>query len=414
MNTGRVRPTGTGTILVTVSVLFLAGGWWAHYPELAMMGAVGVAAAATAFAVALSLPPVPPIERNRPLAAVGDELEVIVLASGARHHPRIRRWHIADMVRTPVAGAQESLVRMPPGAVGYRVAAERRGCHIFGPPAAYWQDPLGLLRAQHMYRGDEATVLVWVTPWTDNRVMSVTTRARLDDEGSAAAAAPVLGGTSFHGLRDYEAGDDVRLVDWRATARRGGQLIVRQYAVPDPVPADLGHVIVLDTHAASYPGGVAGDTAFEDAIEIAASLCAAGARDGQVTVLAMTADLAGPRVVRRPTGQDALDAAMNRLARAERSAAGVSPWLWAARPPAGMWQEVGALTIVTGAGGQDTPAALEAERGRAPVMTLVRAGVRSATAEALAFDAYARGAVTRIAVLESRQFASAWNEFRAR
>jgi uncharacterized protein (DUF58 family) len=237
----RVRLTGTGTALVAVSAVFLTGGWWARYPELVMAGAVGVAAVAVAFACVLALPPLPEIRRNRPVAAVGDDMEVILIGSGASPPSGMLRWVVVDQVRTPAAGTRGSLVRVTPGAVGYRFAARRRGCHVFGPPMACWQDPLGLLRAEHTYRGDEAAVSVWVRPWADGSVSSVTARARTDEENTPAVGNPVLGGAAFHGLRDYEPGDDVRLIDWRATARRAGQLTVRQYAAPDPVPAQLGH-----------------------------------------------------------------------------------------------------------------------------------------------------------------------------
>src|SRR5262249_58314739 len=49
-------------------------------------------------------------------------------------------------------------------------------------------------------------------------------------------------GTEFDSLREYVIGDDVRSIDWRATARRG-DVVVRTWR-PEP---DRRVVIVLDT-----------------------------------------------------------------------------------------------------------------------------------------------------------------------
>jgi uncharacterized protein (DUF58 family) len=66
-------------------------------------------------------------------------------------------------------------------------------------------------------------------------------------EGMVATRGPGRG-TEFDSLRDYVRGDDVRAIDWRATARRGaggaaGGLMVRQYR-PE---RDRRLIIVLDT-----------------------------------------------------------------------------------------------------------------------------------------------------------------------
>ncbi|HET7476782.1 MAG TPA: DUF58 domain-containing protein [Dermatophilaceae bacterium] len=99
-------------------------------------------------------------------------------------------------------------------------------------------------------------------------------------------------GTEFDSLRDYVVGDDVRSIDWRATARRGG-VVVRTWQ-PE---RDRRIVLVLDTSRTS--AGRVGDTPRLDAAMDAALLLAAlAARAGDRVDF-----LAGDRRVRaRLTG----------------------------------------------------------------------------------------------------------------
>ena len=91
-------------------------------------------------------------------------------------------------------------------------------------------------------------------------------------------------GTEFDSLRDYVRGDDVRSIDWRATARRndptspsGRRLVVRTWR-PE---RDRRVVIVVDsgrTSAARIDNEPRIDTAFESALLLAALASSAGDR----------------------------------------------------------------------------------------------------------------------------------------
>ncbi len=89
-------------------------------------------------------------------------------------------------------------------------------------------------------------------------------------------------GTEFDSLREYVRGDDVRSIDWRATARRndpqgGHKLMVRTWR-PE---RDRRVVIVIDsgrTSAARIAGEPRIDTAFESALLLAALATRAGDR----------------------------------------------------------------------------------------------------------------------------------------
>ncbi len=97
-------------------------------------------------------------------------------------------------------------------------------------------------------------------------------------------------GTEFDSLRDYVRGDDVRSVDWRATARRqdptrtsGQRLVVRTWR-PE---RDRRVVIVIDSgrnSAARIDNEPRLDTAFESALLLAALASSAGDRVDLVIV----------------------------------------------------------------------------------------------------------------------------------
>jgi len=81
-------------------------------------------------------------------------------------------------------------------------------------------------------------------------------------------------GTEFDSLRDYVRGDDVRSIDWRATARRS-DLVVRTWR-PE---RDRRVVIIVDsgrTSAARIDDEPRIDTAFESALLLAALASSAG------------------------------------------------------------------------------------------------------------------------------------------
>lgn len=384
MTERRVRLTGTGLGAAFVCAALLAWGWWARYPELAMTGAVGGAAVVAALGQAALLSPVPVLSRQRLDAGVGDKLEVRLLAP---HSARpAGPWHLTDRVVRPVAsaGPGDCLAVLPRGAVGYLLVAERRGEHVFGPCTVSWSDPLGLVRAEQVHK---ETVTTWVRPRIHDSVRLGSGRARTPGQAPSDSHTP---GDAFYGLRDYQPGDDVRLVDWRATARHAGQLIVRQYAAPDPVPAVLPHMVVLDVETSSYPGR-GGESAFEDAVEIAASLCAAGARSGQPVICATTGQRDAPL-------EDGLDAILDRLARAVRIT-GEPPWRHETR--------VDALTVVTGTAGPAASAWL-ASVGDLPEVTMVRVGIRGGDPGDPVSAPGDEGAFL-IAVESAAMFAPRWN-----
>jgi uncharacterized protein (DUF58 family) len=167
------------------------------------------------------------------------------------------------------------------------------------------RDPLGLTQSA---RRHGTTETLWVYPRI-HAVAPLASGRRRDLEGPTHDNAS--GSITFHALREYVTGDDLRLIHWRSTARTG-TLMVRQQADPSQPHA----TIVLDVHGSSYPGGGdggggrggGGDEAFEAAVEAAASLVVAStSRRFPVRLLTGDTLLASGRSGRRGTASALLD-----------------------------------------------------------------------------------------------------------
>jgi uncharacterized protein (DUF58 family) len=117
-------------------------------------------------------------------------------------------------------------------------------------------------------------------------------------------------GTEFDSLRDYVPGDDVRSIDWRATARRSN-VVVRTWR-PE---RDRQVAIVIDSGRLSA-GRVGDAPRLDHAMDAALLLAALATRAGdRVSLLAC--DSAVRADVRRPGPEDVLPSFVNALANVE-------------------------------------------------------------------------------------------------
>ncbi|MCU1544101.1 MAG: hypothetical protein JWM50_1966 [Microbacteriaceae bacterium] len=154
---------------------------------------------------------------------------------------------------------------------------ERRAAHVtirsFGP-----------LRLVARQASIAVSGSISVLPPFNSRKHLPSRLARLRELDGATSVMVRGPGTEFDSLRDYVRGDDVRSIDWRATARRGdpstgsgSKLVVRTWR-PE---RDRRVVIVVDsgrTSAARIENEPRLDTAFESALLLAALASRAGDR----------------------------------------------------------------------------------------------------------------------------------------
>jgi uncharacterized protein (DUF58 family) len=131
--------------------------------------------------------------------------------------------------------------------------------------------PLGLAGRQRSLRAD--WTVRTLPPFTSRRHLP-SRLARLRDMDGRQAIAVRAQGTEFDSLREYVPGDDVRSIDWRATAR-AADVMVRTWR-PE---RDRRVVIVLDTGRTSA-ARIADETRLDLAMDAALLLAALASRAG--------------------------------------------------------------------------------------------------------------------------------------
>ena len=260
----RVLPTLTrdGATAVAAAVVLVAIGWALGYEALTVVGVAAAIAVAIGWAVAYSVPTlevartIQPTRVERANPAFG-LLEVRNAAS--------RRSRPCHAVET-IAPGPDIVVAIPSlrpdraVSVPYRIPTHRRGTLSIGPLAIERRDPLGLWHARRPL-GRAVTLLVQphVTP-LDPRPSG---RARHID--GPVSNDSTKGTQTFHSLREYTPGDDIRHVHWRSTARTGTMMVREHVDTSEPTT-----VVVLDLRAERYRGD-----RFEEAVDVVASVAAA-------------------------------------------------------------------------------------------------------------------------------------------
>ncbi|MGI5421425.1 DUF58 domain-containing protein [Actinomadura luteofluorescens] len=288
-----LTPLGWGT--AAGSVLLYAAGWWLGYPEPAVLAVAGLAAVGAA---ALWTLPRPKLEVGREIAPARVE----------RGEPAVGVLHVTNRGRgvrglsaedaagsTPVA---VDIPRLRPGGgrtVTYRLPTSRRGEIPVGPLRLVRADPLRLARRVREYG---APRVLLVRPRTVRLALLPSGRAH-HLEGPTSDRSPA-GTATFHALREYVIGDELRHIHWKSSARTG-TLMVRQL-VDASLPTTT---VVLEARPGSWPE----PDDFELAVDAAASV-AAGAASASFPVRILTGD---GQVADTRGGPDDVEVLLDRL-----------------------------------------------------------------------------------------------------
>ena len=199
------------------------------------------------------------------------------------------RRTIPMTIATQVFGAQRVRTVIPKlrggerGTRAYRLPTTRRGVFDVEPVELTRRDPFELFRRS---RRQAEVERIWVYP----RVVGLGTppagRTR-NLEGPSSDTSP-QGNITFHRLRDYVDGDDLRLVHWRSSARAGKLVVKHNVDTSQPYT-----VVLFDTRPGSYT-----EEAFEQAVDLAASVVSAAAANKSPVELRSTDGtvLGGPRL----------------------------------------------------------------------------------------------------------------------
>jgi uncharacterized protein (DUF58 family) len=177
------------------------------------------------------------------------------------------------------------------------VIARRRGRHVLPAPASRVTGPLGLGAWTHR-SGDPSELVVYPDLPGARRLAASVRRGRLRDEGRRRG--PLGLGTEFEAVRDYLPDDDIRHVNWRASARLG-----RPMSNQFRVERDRDVVCIVDCGrlmAAPAGSGTRLDAAIDAAVAVSAVAEELGDRCG---TLAFAGDLLRTLSPRR-RGTDAI------------------------------------------------------------------------------------------------------------
>jgi uncharacterized protein (DUF58 family) len=215
-------PTPRGWGVATVGAMLLLAGVVSQYRELALLG--GAAVLAVGVAVLLVGQPGAVVAR-RSVGLTRTMPGHVVPVRLSAHNTGLRAVQLhervadADGERTVALPSVKGRAQVESG---YRLGAARRGVVELGPLWAGRADPLGLAS---LLRRNGGTDRIWVHPrWVYLRAIP---SGRVNDPDGLVDGGRA-GALTFHTLRDYVPGDDLRHVHWRSSARQD-KLVVREY-----------------------------------------------------------------------------------------------------------------------------------------------------------------------------------------
>jgi uncharacterized protein (DUF58 family) len=169
------------------------------------------------------------------------------------------------------------------GTRAYRLPTTRRGIFDVAPLEVARRDAFELFRLSHRYGRVER---IWVYP----RIVALRTLPSGKTrhlEGPSSETSP-QGSITFHRLREYLPGDDLRLIHWRSSARLDTLLVKHNVDTSQPYT-----VVIFDQRPSLYTAEL-----FEQAVDVTASVVVASAVNKAPVELRLTDGtvLGGPRV----------------------------------------------------------------------------------------------------------------------
>ena len=266
-------------MLAAGAVLLVAGGRLLGVVELFVMGTGALALVVAALAY---------VRFARYRLEAGRELRPARVHAGSDSRVELTVRNTSER-RSPVLAAQDPfdggrraarflLAPLAPGEAAraaYRLPTDRRGVFDLGPLELELSDPFGV--ATTSVEAAPATKLT-VYPRIDRIEPLPLTRGNDPYAGADHPTALAAVGEDFYALREYDRGDDLRRVHWKATARLD-ELMVRQ----DEMPWQGRATVLLDLRQ-----GVHTPESVEIAVSAAASIVSAGWRHRSLVRLVAT------------------------------------------------------------------------------------------------------------------------------
>lgn len=158
----------------------------------------------------------------------------------------------------------------------YSLTCQRRGEHRLPPVKVVSGAPFGLFSVSRLFHHEQSFL---VYPAIE-KLPQTHTRARVAISLGELVSPRDRGDShSLRALREYAPGDDLRHVHWKASAKRGGNLLIREHHAQAPSRVQ----ILLDSSAQTDEFSLA----FERAVVLAASVLWAAHREGTQTELGL-------------------------------------------------------------------------------------------------------------------------------
>ncbi len=216
--------------VVACAVLFVAGHFWPAFTALGWLGTGAIALLTAAEAILLIRHEQGfSIARTVPRRFSNGDENSVRLTLENHLNTRVAVEVIEELPVQFQARGQRYSVGLEKGGqreVTYNVRPTQRGRYTFGLASAYVATGLGLV--QRRFRGGEAhEASVYPAFLQLERYQLLAATSRLEQIGVKKMRR--LGHTlEFEHIREYTTGDDIRTLNWRASARRGS-LMVNQF-----------------------------------------------------------------------------------------------------------------------------------------------------------------------------------------
>jgi uncharacterized protein (DUF58 family) len=280
--------TVSGQVLVVVGIAFWCIGRYAGGRPLYMLS-YGVVAVVVASKVATRR--APPVEATRsdtsPRVTEGAEVTLRLVLTARR---RVTNLLVEE--RLPLVFGQQATVPVAtispdaPVEHAFSITTWRRGVYDVGPLTVRWGDPFGLTRREATLADPIQLVVHPTVEQVSDRPL---TRMWEDPPFRPPISRPWPNGMELYGMRQYQPGDDVRRVVWRAYLRTGKLLVQdAEQGISDKV------VILLDADRRQHSKGLVSES-FEAGVRTVASLGSHHlAHDYEVTIEGNGGRIVGP------------------------------------------------------------------------------------------------------------------------
>lgn len=305
----KIGLTPIGILGVVIAVLLWLLGYWVAGKTLYLFAYGAVGLIVTVFLTGRrSLPLTGERSEVRARARVGETLGIdLILHAKKKLSTIVLEEELPDRLGTTVQLPLATLHAGEDIQHSYRLYCKRRGVYKLGPLVVRWGDPIGLTQREQVLVPEFELL---VHPSIEHVSSRPLTRHFEDPPIRPPFSKPWPSGLEFYGMRDYQPGDDLRRIVWRAFARTGRMLVREaEQGITDQI------TIIFDTHRGTHSREEQSES-FEAGVRTAASLAVRHLHEGY-TVNVETNE--GPLIAMRARGDAAAMQVLDGFARIETS-----------------------------------------------------------------------------------------------